>query len=314
MALVLASRELGAERIIAMSRHQSRQKLATEFGATDIVTERGDEGVARIKELTNGLGAHSVIEAVGTQESMMQAIHSARPGGAVGYVGVSHDVQLPGQELFYSHVQLLSGPAPVRHFLPDLIDRICNGRIEPGKVFDLTLPLAEVAEGYEAMDERRPSRHCSVHDRFGNQPQHDYATEEVAMELTPPNDTAKAPASAFTGDVYVAPIKQQAAPSMLIASLVRFMPGARTNWHSHALGQTLHVTEGVGLVVGRDGTAIRMRAGDTVWTPPGQQHWHGGTTTNVMCHIAMLEGTDDGDGTTWLEPVSDDAYRAAHHG
>jgi threonine dehydrogenase-like Zn-dependent dehydrogenase len=152
---VLAARELGAERIIAMSRHESRQKLATEFGATDIVTERGDEGVARVKELTDGLGAHSVIEAVGTQESMTQAIRSTRPGGAMGYVGVAHDVTLPGEELFFSHVRLLGGPAPVRRFLPDLIDRIWRGTIEPGKVFDLELPLDQVAEGYRAMDERR---------------------------------------------------------------------------------------------------------------------------------------------------------------
>jgi threonine dehydrogenase-like Zn-dependent dehydrogenase len=152
---VLAARELGAERIIAMSRHESRQALAQQFGATDIVTERGDEGVTRIKELTDGLGAHSVIEAVGTQESMMQAIRSTRPGGNVGYVGVAHDVSLPGEELFYSHVQLLGGPAPVRRFLPDLIDRIWTRRIDPGKVFDLELPLAEAAEGYRAMDERR---------------------------------------------------------------------------------------------------------------------------------------------------------------
>jgi threonine dehydrogenase-like Zn-dependent dehydrogenase len=152
---MLAAKELGAERIIAMSRHESRQKLATDFGATDIVSERGDEGVARVKELTGGLGAHSVIEAVGTQESMMQAIRSTRPGGAVGYVGVAHGVELPGEELFYSHVRLLGGPAPVRRFLPDHIARIWNGSIEPGRVFDLELPLADVAEGYRAMDERR---------------------------------------------------------------------------------------------------------------------------------------------------------------
>jgi threonine dehydrogenase-like Zn-dependent dehydrogenase len=152
---VLAARELGAERIIAMSRHADRQALAREFGATDIVEERGDEGVSRIKELTNGLGAHSVIEAVGTQESMMQAIRSTRPGGHVGYVGVSHDVQLPGDELFFSQVHLHGGPAPVRRFLPDLIQRIWNREIDPGKVFDLELPLGEVAEGYRAMDERR---------------------------------------------------------------------------------------------------------------------------------------------------------------
>jgi quercetin dioxygenase-like cupin family protein len=132
------------------------------------------------------------------------------------------------------------------------------------------------------------------------------------MKHMPVSNTAKAPAANFTGDVYVTPIKQAEAPSRLIAALVRFTPGARTNWHSHALGQTLHVTEGVGLVVDRDGTVIRTRAGDTVWTPPGEEHWHGGTGNNVMCHIAMLEGADEGDGTAWLEPVSDDDYRAAH--
>src|SRR4051794_5729885 len=152
---VLAARQLGAEKIIAMSRHESRQKLAREFGATDIVTERGDDGVARIKDLTGGLGAHSVIEAVGTQESMMQAIRSTRPGGHVGYVGVSHDVALPGDELFFSATHLHGGPAPVRRFLPELVDLIWNRTIDPGKVFDLTLPLDQTAEGYKAMDERR---------------------------------------------------------------------------------------------------------------------------------------------------------------
>ena len=122
---------------------------------TDIVTERGDEGVARIKDLTDGLGGHSVIEAVGTQESMMQAIRCSRPGGHVGYVGVAHGVQLPGDELFFSHVHLHGGPAPVRRFLPRLIDLIWNRRIDPGKVFDLTLPLEQAADAYKAMDERR---------------------------------------------------------------------------------------------------------------------------------------------------------------
>jgi len=152
---ILAARELGAERIIAMSRHADRQALAREFGATDIVEERGADGVARVKELTDGLGAHSVIEAVGTQESMMQAIRSTRPGGHVGYVGVSHDVALPGDELFFSHVHLHGGPAPVRRFLPHLVDLVWNRTVDPGKVFDLTLPLDDAAEGYRAMDERR---------------------------------------------------------------------------------------------------------------------------------------------------------------
>jgi threonine dehydrogenase-like Zn-dependent dehydrogenase len=152
---VLAAKQLGAERIIAMSRHEPRQRLAREYGATDIVEERGDAGVAEIKELTNGLGAHSVVEAVGTQESMMQAIRATRPGGHVGYVGVAHGVELPGEELFFSHVHLHGGPAPVRRFLPELIDLIWNRQIEPGKVLDLELPLEEAAAGYEAMDRRR---------------------------------------------------------------------------------------------------------------------------------------------------------------
>jgi threonine dehydrogenase-like Zn-dependent dehydrogenase len=152
---VLSAKLMGAERIIAMSRHESRQKLAREFGATDVVTERGDEGIARIKELTNGVGADSVLECVGSQESMMQAIRSTRPGGHVGYVGVPHGVQLDGAELFFSHVHLHGGPAPARRFLPELIDMVWKGTIKPGKVFDLTLPLSDVAEGYRAMDERR---------------------------------------------------------------------------------------------------------------------------------------------------------------
>ncbi|QCX26731.1 zinc-dependent alcohol dehydrogenase family protein [Nocardioides jishulii] len=151
---VLAAKELGAERIIAFSRHADRQALAREFGATDIVEERGDEGVARIKEMTGGLGAHSVVEAVGTQESMMQAIHSTRPGGHAGFVGVSHDVAIPGGELFMAGVHLHGGPAPVRRFLPDLVQRIWDREIDPGKVFDLTLPLGDAAEGYRAMDQR----------------------------------------------------------------------------------------------------------------------------------------------------------------
>jgi threonine dehydrogenase-like Zn-dependent dehydrogenase len=152
---VLSAKHMGAERIIAMSRHESRQKLAHEFGATDIVTERGDEGVERIKQLTNGIGADSVLECVGTQQSMMQAINATRPGGYVGYVGVPHGVSLDGEPLFFSHVHLHGGPAPVRRYLPHLIDLVIKGAIDPGRVFDLTLPLQQVAEGYRAMDERR---------------------------------------------------------------------------------------------------------------------------------------------------------------
>ncbi|MGY1738202.1 zinc-dependent alcohol dehydrogenase family protein [Geodermatophilus sp. SYSU D00684] len=152
---VLAARQLGAERVVVFSRHEDRQRLAREFGATDVLTTRGDEGVTELRELTRGLGAHSVIEAVGTQESMMQAVRATRAGGHVGYVGVSHDVSLPGRELFFSGVHLHGGPAPVRRFLPELIDLICTRAIDPGRVFDLELPLEQAAEGYRAMDERR---------------------------------------------------------------------------------------------------------------------------------------------------------------
>lgn len=152
---VLAAKQMGAGRIVAMSRHKARQQLALEFGATDIVAERGAEGVARVKELTRGVGADSVLECVGMQESMTQAIDCARPGGTIGYVGVPHGVTFDGQSMFFAQKRMLGGPAPVRRFLPDLIDRVLAGKIKPGKVFDLTLPLSEVAQGYRAMDERR---------------------------------------------------------------------------------------------------------------------------------------------------------------
>jgi threonine dehydrogenase-like Zn-dependent dehydrogenase len=138
-----------------MSRHETRQRLAREFGATDIVTQRGDEGIARIKELTKGIGADSVPECVGTREATQQAIQSTRPGGFVSYVGVPHGVELDGQQTFFSHVHLHGGPAPVRRYLPKLMDMILNGTIQPGKVFDLELPLEKVAQGYAAMDDRR---------------------------------------------------------------------------------------------------------------------------------------------------------------
>jgi threonine dehydrogenase-like Zn-dependent dehydrogenase len=152
---VLSAKQMGAERVIAMSRHDVRQKLAREFGATDIVAERGDEGVSRIMDMTKGIGADSVLECVGTQESMQQAVKSTRRGGYVSYVGVPHGVEFKGEELFYTHVHLHGGPAPVRRYLPDLIGLVLDRKIDPGKVFDLTLPLERVAQGYRAMDERR---------------------------------------------------------------------------------------------------------------------------------------------------------------
>jgi threonine dehydrogenase-like Zn-dependent dehydrogenase len=155
---VLAAKQLGADRIIAMSRHPERQELARFYGATDIVEERGDAGVAKIKELTGGLGAHSVIEAVGTQQSFMQAVGATRGGGHLGYVGVNYEVSIPGIELFFAGIHTLGGPAPVRRFLPDLIQLIWDGKIDPGRVFDLTLPLEQALEGYKAMDERRATK------------------------------------------------------------------------------------------------------------------------------------------------------------
>jgi threonine dehydrogenase-like Zn-dependent dehydrogenase len=156
---VLAAKQLGAEKIIAMSRHADRQALARDFGATHIVDERGAEGVARIKELTHGLGAHSVIEAVGTQESFQQAIGATRPGGHIGFVGVAHEgVSIPADELFFAQVHMHGGPAPVRRFLPDLIPMIWDRKINPGRVFDLSLPLDQAADGYKAMNERTATK------------------------------------------------------------------------------------------------------------------------------------------------------------
>ncbi|MFL5270458.1 MAG: zinc-dependent alcohol dehydrogenase family protein [Anaeromyxobacteraceae bacterium] len=152
---VLSARHMGAERIIAVSRHPTRQKLAREYGATDVVPERGDEAAARILELTRGVGADGVLECVGTADAMNLAIRVTRPGGTVGYVGVPHGVELNAQQLFFGHVRLFGGPAPVRRYLPHLMDLVLNGQLDPGKVFDLTLPLEQVAEGYRAMDERR---------------------------------------------------------------------------------------------------------------------------------------------------------------
>ena len=152
---VLAAAELGAERVIAMSRHQSRQELALGFGATEIVAKRGDDGVAEIMALTDGVGADAVLECVGTGESMLQSLHAVRPGGLVGCVGAPHGVELPAKEMFFRNVGLRGGPAPVRQYLPDLLDRVWNRRIDPGKVFDLDLPLEQAADAYRAMDERK---------------------------------------------------------------------------------------------------------------------------------------------------------------
>lgn len=155
LCAVLAASELGAERVIAMSRHEPRQQLAREFGATDIVAERGEEGIGRIKDMTEGVGADAVLECVGSGESMLQALRSTRPGGMVGWVGAPHGVEVSMADTFWRNVGVRGGPAPVRHYLPDLLDRVWDRRIDPGKVFDMELPLEQVSDAYRAMDERR---------------------------------------------------------------------------------------------------------------------------------------------------------------
>ena len=156
LCAIIASKRLGASRIVAMSRHADRQALAREFGATDIIEERGDEGVARVQELFDGIGADFVLECVGTQESMDQAIRSARPGGMVGYVGVPNGgAELPIRTLFNRNVGVNGGVAPVRGYIEELMPEVLSGEINPGRVFDLLLPLDEVTEAYAAMDERR---------------------------------------------------------------------------------------------------------------------------------------------------------------
>jgi threonine dehydrogenase-like Zn-dependent dehydrogenase len=151
----LSARQMGAERIIVMSRNPTRQKLARNFGATDIVAERGEDGVANILEVTRGLGADSVLECVGTSESMQQAMRVTRKGGHMSFVGVPHGVEIEGQSLFFSHIHLEGGPAPVRRYLPNLIELVLSQKIDPSPVFDLVLPLEQVADGYKAMDQRR---------------------------------------------------------------------------------------------------------------------------------------------------------------
>jgi threonine dehydrogenase-like Zn-dependent dehydrogenase len=155
LCAVLAAAQMGAERVVAMSRHEKRQQIARQFGATDIVAERGKEGAARIKEMTGGIGADAVLECVGTNDSMAQAFGSARPGSTVGFVGVPHGVELPVRKMFSKNVGLAGGMAPVRKYLPELLDLVTSGSADPGLVFDARMPLDQVAEGYRAMDERR---------------------------------------------------------------------------------------------------------------------------------------------------------------
>jgi threonine dehydrogenase-like Zn-dependent dehydrogenase len=152
---VLAASRMGAERVIAMSRHVPRQKLAKEFGATDIISERGDAARDAVLELTDGVGADAVLECVGTGQSMTTAFDVARAGSTVGFVGVPHGVDVPIGRMFGRNIGLAGGAAPCRAYVPELMGDVLSGEINPGRVFDSVLPLAEVAEGYKAMHERR---------------------------------------------------------------------------------------------------------------------------------------------------------------
>ena len=151
---VLAAVRMGAEQVIAMSRHEPRQEIARTFGATAVIAERGKDGAAAIKELTGGIGADAVLECVGTDDAMRQAFAVARPGAMVGFVGVPHDVNLPVDRMFAKNVGLAGGVAPVRRYLPELLELVTSGAVNPGLVFDTVMPLSEVAAGYKAMDER----------------------------------------------------------------------------------------------------------------------------------------------------------------
>lgn len=154
LCAVLAAVQLGAGTVIAMSRHADRQRLATEFGATHIVEERDEAGAAAVRELTDGIGADCVLECVGTEQARLQAIACVRPGGDIGVVGLPHG-ELPSADLFWRNVGVKGGPAHVRAYLPQLLDLVLARRINPGRVFDLALPLSEVADAYAAMDSRR---------------------------------------------------------------------------------------------------------------------------------------------------------------
>jgi threonine dehydrogenase-like Zn-dependent dehydrogenase len=152
---VLAAERLGAERIIALSRHPARQELARAFGATDVVRGRGEEAIAGVLELTGGVGVDATLECVGTGQAMETALSIARPGSMVGYVGVPHGVRFPVGEMFHRNTGVLGGAAPARAYMPELLGDVLEGRIEPGRVFDFTTELDGVAEAYAAMDERR---------------------------------------------------------------------------------------------------------------------------------------------------------------
>ena len=295
---VLSAKQMGAERIIAMSRHESRQKLAREFGATDIVTERGEEGVARIKELTNGIGADSVLECVGTQESMLQAIRSTRPGGFVSYVGVPHGVELDGKHC--SSLKSICTAAQRRFAGTSLTSLIwcLTRRSIPAKCSIWCYRSSRWPRAIERWTNAGLSRQCCS--RKG--------PENMEIKRVGTQASAKGPSDWFTGSVRIDPLFQAPDPAFVQGASVTFEPGARTAWHTHPLGQTLIVTAGCGWAQ-RDGGAVEvLHPGDVVWFSPGEKHWHGATTTTGMTHIAIQEKLD-GKVVEWLEHVTDEQYR-----
>ena len=155
LCAIIAAKRLGAARIIALSRNPARQKLALEFGATDILSERGDEAIQKILEMTNGIGVDAALECVGTGQSMATAISIARVGSVVGAIGAPHDVVVPMETVIFRNIGLRGGVSPVRRYIPELLDDVLEGRIHPGLVFDFTTELNGIKEAYDAMDQRR---------------------------------------------------------------------------------------------------------------------------------------------------------------
>lgn len=208
-------------------------------------------------------------------------------------------MELKGEELFYTQVHLHGGPAPVRAYLPDLIERICSGSMNPGRVFDLTLPLDQVADAYRAMDERR-----AIKVLLQPQPEGDSLMNIQRAGSRPSTPGNK---DYFTGTVRIDPMFQAEDPARVGGASVTFEPGARTAWHTHPLGQTLIITSGSGRVQRWGGPIEEVRPGDVVWFPPGEKHWHGASPTTAMSHLAIQESVN-GTAVEWLEHVTDDQY------
>lgn len=279
---------------------------------------------------------------------MMQAIRCTRKGGYVSYVGVPHGVELNGEELFFAHVHLHVSLAPVRRFLPRLIGLVWNGKINPGKIFGLTLPLDQVAESYRAMDERRVIKtllrrkalslgtiglegaemkllaatliSISLYASTVLQAQTGAAQVDVSSSSSSQlsrsisitrcgsQQSTKGPAEYFTGSVQVEPVFSAHDPSRASGGKVTFEPGARSAWHTHPLGQILMVTAGTGWIQQWGGRVEEIRKGDVVWTPAGVKHWHGATPNTAMTHIAIQEQLN-GKVVEWMEKVTDEQYR-----